>query len=81
MGLRNFFFFKVSDYTNTVPTTTTEDTTTLAKDIIEGDDEPLDEEKQMILRPLLESCLKLGSEILELIEGDEFDFLMNITNC
>ena len=62
-------------------TSTTEDTTTLADDIIEVDDEPLDEQKQMILRPLLESCLKLGSEILELMKDDDFNFLMNITNC
>ena len=64
-----------------IETTTTEDTTTLADDIIELDDEPLDEQKQMILRPLLESCLKLGSEILELMKDDDFNFLMNITNC
>ena len=60
-------------------TTTTEDTTTLADDITYVNDEPLDEDKQMILWPLLESCLKLGSEILEIMEDDDFDFLMNIT--
>ena len=62
-------------------TTLTEDTTTYANETIEQEDEPLNEEVQMMLTPLLESCLKLGSEILKIMEEDHFDFLMNITNC
>ena len=60
--------------------TTTEMTTTTTMSALDYT-APLDESVQMKLRPLLHSCLDLGSGLLELAERDDLlEFIENI-NC
>ena len=46
-----------------------------------GEVRPLEEDEQTKITPLLESCLKLGLEFLNLVEEEEYQQLMDNSTC
>ena len=46
-----------------------------------GEGRPLEEDEQTKITPLLESCLKLGLEFLNLVEEEEYQQLMDNSTC
>ena len=46
-----------------------------------GEGRPLEEDEQTKITPLLESCLKLGLEFLNLAEEEEYQQLMDNSTC
>ena len=46
-----------------------------------GEGRPLEEDEQTKITPLLESCLKLGLEFLNLVEEEEYQQLVDNSTC
>ena len=46
-----------------------------------GEGRPLEEDVETKITPLLESCLKLGLEFLNLLEEEEIQHLIDYSTC